>query len=297
MADRGRNEAFYQALKQVIIPRKTVVADLGSGTGFLSFLASKLGAKECYLYEKSSDLIKLSQKIAKQNNIKNSHFFNAYSAEMRSPIRADVVISETLGNSAYEEHIIEIMNDAKRFLKPGGIILPQRLRYFVAPVIAERIAKNINPWDTIGFSLNFDAMKDVSLNNLYVKTLKPNELLDNGETAKQWDKIDFTQKNNSLRQGSARWKMNRPATIFGVAIWWECDVLPKISISTSPLEAPTHWEQIFLPALSPLSLQKNDTLNVSLYSNTGYRVGIDFRWEIKTKNARQKMDLKKGWIT
>src|SRR3989338_6386859 len=107
MGDHGRNDALAQALKKVIHKGKTVVADIGSGTGFLSFLASKLGAKACYLYEKSSGLFEFSQKMARDNKIKNCVFFNGHSDEMVDPIRADVVISETLGNFAYEEHLIE----------------------------------------------------------------------------------------------------------------------------------------------------------------------------------------------
>ena len=47
LGDRGRNAAFRKALKTAIAPGKSVVLDLGSGTGFLSFLAERLGAKEC----------------------------------------------------------------------------------------------------------------------------------------------------------------------------------------------------------------------------------------------------------
>ncbi len=49
LGDTIRNTAFMEALEDAIEPCKTVVADIGSGTGFLAFLASKIGAKECYL--------------------------------------------------------------------------------------------------------------------------------------------------------------------------------------------------------------------------------------------------------
>ncbi len=49
LGDRVRNEAFQAALKKVIKPGKTTVADLGAGTGFLSFLARQLGAQHCTL--------------------------------------------------------------------------------------------------------------------------------------------------------------------------------------------------------------------------------------------------------
>ena len=44
IADQVRNEAFFAALKAVIVPGKSVVADIGAGTGLLGLMASKLGA-------------------------------------------------------------------------------------------------------------------------------------------------------------------------------------------------------------------------------------------------------------
>ena len=73
LADRVRNEALAAALRRVIVPGRTTVADLGSGTGFLSFLASRLGAKRCWLYE-TSELLELSKELARKNGVKNVTF-------------------------------------------------------------------------------------------------------------------------------------------------------------------------------------------------------------------------------
>ena len=51
IADRVRNAAFHEALKSVITPGKTVVADIGAGTGLLGVMAAKLGARDVFLYE------------------------------------------------------------------------------------------------------------------------------------------------------------------------------------------------------------------------------------------------------
>ena len=49
------------------------------------------------------------------------------------------MVSETIGNFPYEENIIETIEDGKRFLKPGGKIMPERLQSFVCPVITNRL--------------------------------------------------------------------------------------------------------------------------------------------------------------
>lgn len=49
LADSRRNHSFDRALSRV--SRGAVVADIGAGTGFLSFLALKHHAERCHLYE------------------------------------------------------------------------------------------------------------------------------------------------------------------------------------------------------------------------------------------------------
>src|SRR3989338_3698721 len=112
LGDKPRNDAFVKTLKAVITSGKTTIADIGSGTGFLSFVAEKLGAKECFLYELSPEMIALSKALASKNGIKHCTFSAGHSTEVKNPPQADVVVSETLGNWAYEENIIETMNDA-----------------------------------------------------------------------------------------------------------------------------------------------------------------------------------------
>ena len=80
----------------------------------------------------------VAAEILKANRARNCHLFPCHSTEMDDPPRVDVVVSETLGNYAFEEHIAETLNDARRrFLKPGGVIIPARLEQVVAPVVAQ----------------------------------------------------------------------------------------------------------------------------------------------------------------
>ena len=112
LADRVRNEAFYAALKRVIVPGKTTVADIGCGTGLLGFMAAKLGAKRVYLLE-TAEIAAVAKKLARHNDIRNIELVPAHSTEVDPPNRVDVVVSETLGNYPFEENIIEMLADAR----------------------------------------------------------------------------------------------------------------------------------------------------------------------------------------
>ena len=125
IADRVRNEAFGRALAAVIRRGETTVADIGAGTGLLALMASRLGAREVFLYE-AAEVAGVAAKSLKANRVRNAHLMPCHSTEMVDPPKVDVVVSETLGNYPFEEHIIETLNDARRrFLKLKGVIIPR----------------------------------------------------------------------------------------------------------------------------------------------------------------------------
>lgn len=300
LGDRMRNRAFAEALRRVITKGKTTVADIGAGTGFLSFLASKLGAKECYLYE-HSDAMHVAQKLARANRMKNVHFFQEHTSQVIDPPKVDLVISETLGNFGIDEHIIENMEDAKRFLKRGGTLIPQRLELFVAPLVRERVLREINVWDRIGYSLDFTPAKEVALHNIYVETVLPADLLSGKEAVKLWNSIDFRKRNQRIRRGQVAWTLSKATTICGFAVWWEAELVPGVSLSTSPFKSKTHWEQIVLPLMAPLAAEARDRVQLRMKADTSYKIGLRVQWETtlsrKGKTVQKvSMDMQRGGL-
>lgn len=298
IADTARNAAFYAALQRVIQPGKTTVADLGSGTGLLGFMALKLGAKDVYFYEYSPAL-KLSQKLARHNGLKRCHFIHAHSRSVDDPVPVDVIVSETLGNYAYEENIIENLADARRFLKPGGTLIPRHIAQFVSPVIAPRLFNELTVWDHVGYGLDFTPARTMTLNNMYVRRIPAADLLDAGASTRRWDQVDLTKKNGSLRRGNAQWDIPETTTIFGFALWWECTLLDEISLFTHPGAPATHWEQLYCPVLEPLHAERGQTLAIELVSDSRYDVGATLKWDVILRSGqqevvRQTLDIKNG---
>lgn len=289
LGDPIRNQAFHAALKKIIQPGRTTVADLGAGTGFLSFLACQLGAKHCTLVE-YTDTLDLAQTLARQNKITNLSFIKGHSAELAKPPKVDVVVSETLGNYALEENLLETLVDARRFLSKNGILIPGRLRQYVAPLTAPRLTQEIDVWPEVGFGLDLKAAREISLNNMFVKNVTPADL-PSADSARCWDDLDFSPQADtplSKRSSKIEWaaaSLGANATIYGYALWWECELIPGIVISTSPWAPPTHWEQIVLPLLQPITLQGGDTLEVTLSSDTRPSVGVRVGW--RSRQLRQ----------
>jgi hypothetical protein len=302
IADTGRLAAFEQALAKVIRKGETVVADIGTGSGVLAMIAARLGARKVIAYE-LAEIGALAQRLFKLNKLRNIEIIPARSTEIIEPERADVVVSETLGNYALEEFLVETMNDAAaRHLKPGGVLIPGRLEQVVVPVTASRCFDELVAWDRIGRGLDFGPARRMSLNNAYVRVFPPAELLERGRTAVTWDKLDFKVRNRFARKGTAEWRVEAPVTVFGLAVWWEAELAPGVKLSTSPLAAPTHWEQLYLPALEPIELKAGETLAVQVRSRSSEEGGTDLAWSLRARTAKgrervsQDLSLEKGFL-
>ncbi|MBS0242121.1 MAG: 50S ribosomal protein L11 methyltransferase [Proteobacteria bacterium] len=302
IADQTRVRAYHEALARVIVRGKTTVVDIGTGTGLLAFLAAKLGAKKVWAYE-MNEIGAVAERLKALNKLRNVELIPGRSTDIIEPEPADVVVTETLGNFALEEFLVETMNDARvRHLKPGGVLIPGSVEQFACPVISPRLRDELCAWDRIGYGLDFGPARDMSLNNVYIRTLKPEELLGRGKPAVSWDRVDFTEKNRVTRRGEIRFPVDRSVTVHGLAIWWTAVLVPGISLTTSPLAVPTHWEQLFFPALTPLELGPGDILLADIRTKSTEDGGTDIAWSFAVASAkgrerdRQSLTLDKGFV-
>lgn len=303
LTDRVRNQAFHDALRRVIVPGTSIVADIGCGTGFLGFMAARIGAKRVYLVERG-EVAEVARKLARVNGIRNIDIVPAHSTDVTPPKLADVVVSETLGNYPFEENIIETLADARaRYLAPGGVMIPDAVTQFVAPVTADTVWRELAAWDEVGFDLDFSVARRMSLNNIYVRRIAPRDLLDGAQSAVAFDAVDLTKATRTTRKGEARWAIGaRSQRIWGLALWWSARLTGDIAISTGPLDPPTHWEQLYLPALEPIDVPAGGTFEAHIRSTTSYEKGTNLTWRLVAKDARGKevanlaMDLERGFL-
>jgi SAM-dependent methyltransferase len=134
LADGVRNRAFHRALRALVAPGQRVL-DIGAGSGVWAVTAARLGAREVVAVEKEPLLVPVIERLARENGVGDRvRVVQGDSRRLDLGRRFDLVVSETVGNEAFDEGIVPILADARRrFLRQGGRLVPERLSLMAAP--------------------------------------------------------------------------------------------------------------------------------------------------------------------
>ncbi len=135
LSDRPRMNAYDQALKQAVEPG-SVVIDVGAGTLALSLLALKHGAEHVYAIEADPDMAAVAERIVATNDLKEQiTLIQGDARAVKLPRRADVIVSEMMGNLGPEENMMRVLDSvARKNLRPDGRIIPRGLTTTLAAI-------------------------------------------------------------------------------------------------------------------------------------------------------------------
>ncbi|MFI7019405.1 methyltransferase domain-containing protein [Streptomyces sp. NPDC050164] len=139
LGDRLRMAAYQAAITEAVRPGATVL-DLGTGTGILAQWALEAGAARVYGIDLNEKILAAAaERLAAAGFADRFHPLPGLSFGLDLPERVDFVISEIMGNLVDNENCVAILDDARRrFLRPGGTMLPRAVESYLVPVAAER---------------------------------------------------------------------------------------------------------------------------------------------------------------
>jgi SAM-dependent methyltransferase len=144
--DAVRNSAYSNAISSCVT-NESIVLDLGAGMGLHGLMAAKAGAKKVYLVDPSPAVL-VAKTIAKENGFDNVEVIQSAIQDIELPEKVDIIISVFTGNFLLTEDLLQWLFIARnKFLKPGGIMLPDKARMFVSPVsMPEYYGSQIETW-------------------------------------------------------------------------------------------------------------------------------------------------------
>src|SRR5262249_14670739 len=130
--------------------------------------AAKLGAKRVVAIEIEECLIPLIYKHAQENGVADRiEIIHGNVDDVKLEEQFDVIVSELFGRDVYGEATTRSLIGLRdRFLAPGGVIIPQWMKMYAAPLLAQSDSD-----ENADLPVTTDFLRDLRLNYAKITTL------------------------------------------------------------------------------------------------------------------------------
>lgn len=255
MNDVPRNQAFEEAIIARLEPGDTVL-DIGCGAGLLSLIAARAGAEKVFAIEGESAVADVAEEIFRTNGYDEQiHLTRGRSTQLSVGAeiseRADLLVSEIFDVSLLGEDALFTFKHAhEHLLKPNAKVIPSEARVWCALVESDELRARFAVEESRGFDLSaFNRLRDPRVLQLDLRRFKYDLLTEptlaltlsfENEVKLRDDQVISTLASRSGRAD-------------GFIFWYDLVLAPatetrdEIVLSTSPLQANTHWLQGFTP--------------------------------------------------
>ncbi|MHA1577915.1 MAG: 50S ribosomal protein L11 methyltransferase [Candidatus Thorarchaeota archaeon] len=246
MSHRSRIQKFADVIDRVVQPDSYVV-DLGAGSGILSLLSARAGARKTTGIEINRESTRYARHAAKMNGLENKvEFIEGHFQDFTPTEKADVVVCEMLSSiMLIEQQIPAAKHAVDKILKKGGILLPYGITIYSSLVQCDSI------WNRFSVE-DFDFPK-------LPQTVSRDELVELSELSilSQIDlvnipddfKVDVTVDHVIIEDG----------ILHGLVGMFEAELAEDITLNMED-----GWRDLFIPLDQPLSVSKDDRVSLNV---------------------------------
>lgn len=243
--DRRRTASFLAGIAEVVRPGDVVV-DIGTGTGILAIAAASGLAERITLVQ-------------------------GWSTEVELPARADVLVSEIIGNDPWGERVLESTQDAyTRLLTPAARVVPSRIQVFGVPVTiphTERMQRTVTAetlanwqsWYGVDFQPLAAMARQAVSAQWYVQASR----------ARHWQglstpvllaEVDFTTLHDRIIDQTITVTATAAGELPGLLVYFELTLGPTTTLSTHPAraDASNSWRSPVFLFGEPWCVQPGD---------------------------------------
>lgn len=278
LADHPRSQAYEQAI-QKHIDKNSVVLDVGAGSGLLSAVCLKAGAKKVIAIEETQiaqKIIPLLNQLKLPTQKEKITVLNTNSMDAQLPQAVTHIVSELFGNDPFQEGVIPTLRNIGEKFNHQPFYIPQKISIYFElidllehptrhRIIAVQKEKNIHfKDDFLSAAKKIFCFNDISFpmalnKNNFIRVIKPVEL---GQLPLSPPLVYPQQKNHPLF-GQQKIKIKEKAECLAGLLWFRVHLTESITISSHPQEkdAAEHWSPIFV--LLNKSVSKNEELTIS----------------------------------
>lgn len=278
--DRARTAGYIKCIRDVVRPGDTVL-DIGTGTGIFALAAARAGARQVYAIEVGR-VARLARHLIRDNGFEDRiRLIRGRSTDVWLPERADVLISELIGDEPLAERVVGVTRDAlARLLKPGARLIPASLKILGLPVEVPRgelgkltfERETLQRWHS-WYGLEFSSLARIAgrvtsgLN--FEHSINPYEMRDWRILSKPilLAHIDFAtwQRPSIFARRTA--VASEPGELDAIAVYFELCVGETTFLSTHPavVEESNHWQSPLRVLANPIALSTGNEINLDYW--------------------------------
>ena len=258
----GRLDLYRKAIQKIVHLGDRVV-DVGCGTAVLGLLCLQAGAAHVHAIDSTAVIEVAREAFTRAGWASKTEFIHGSSYQVDLPERVDVIICDHVGYFGFDYGLIGFLADARRrFLKPGGMMIPGRLKLHVGAVESQKSHQLIEAWQAPGIPPDFHWIRQRAVNSKHAVMLLHGELLTD---AAQLGCIDLQAENPDFFSWSAQLTVERDGVLHGLAGWFECELAEGVWMTNSPLsDSRIDRSQAFLPIDAALLVKAGDRLDVTV---------------------------------
>jgi protein arginine N-methyltransferase 1 len=252
LSDKNRMHAFETAIAEVVLPSHRVV-ELGSGTGILSYLAAKKGAKVTGI-EYNPELVSHSRKFMDTNEVADQvEIIHADAMKWMPEEPADVVICEMLHSALLREKQTEVIskfrNEHFKRFKKTPIFLPTATLLAAQPVLQS--------YDFAGFKVAIPLFNDA-----YIQSGDLTESCD----PMVYKMVDYNVTEMDPITGDVTFEFNKNTQVNALRFITKS----ILSMSTTSLETiDWHNHHLILPLKNEINMKPGQKIRARFNYNPG----------------------------
>ncbi len=271
LADRRRIDAYDRALARSVRPGDVVI-DVGAGLLVLSLLALRHGARHVYAIEADPETAFLARQIVAHNNIESRLTVIEGDARLaRTPEKADVLVSEMMGNLGPEEEMAAIVAAVARHnVRPGGRLVPERLVTRVRAVELGSEGWGVWQGDVGDFSLGPVREYASGSPQLHFFQKKPRSLSDAAVIADS--RLGESDRD---RGGTLTLPVTKVGTLHAIIGYFTATLVPGIELSNFPSYPGCNWAVCVWP-MRYTDVIPGDEIRVEVLRPTNIRIATDW---------------------
>ncbi len=293
VADRTRLERFRAAIAKVVHADHSV-ADLGCGSGVLGLLCLHAGAGRVFGIDSTAMLEVARETFDRAGLSDRSRFIRGHSLRVELPERVDLVICDHVGYFGFDYGIVNTLQDARRrFLKPGGRLIPARIRLRIGAIESEKARDKADGWRADGIPEEFQWLRQYAVNAKHAVELPREALL---SAAAELGEIDLYADNPDFFSWTAELRIARDGVMHGLAGWFECELAEGVWMTNSPLaEQPINRSQVFLPIDEAVEVKAGDLVKATVMARPAEHL-IAWVVEIPARGLRFSQSTWEGML-